>query len=163
MDARVDVQAPHAPRASAPDHEPAHEPAPAPAPAPAQAPAHVLAHVPAHAPPTAANAPARLLIHAAPCAGTDGGRLAEALRRWRAWAADMARQQPAGRALLQVADLQGRPLFFVNEGQGPIDVLLPPGTYHVIVDRGTQHRRYTVALEPGATFHLRLRGAPAAG
>lgn len=119
-------------------------------------------HASPHAPPTPARAPARLLIHAAPGAGPDGGRLVEALRRWRAWAGDIGRQEPGCQALLQVADLQGRPLFFVHEGQGPVDVLLPPGTYHVIVDRGTQQRRYTVALEPGSTFNLHLRGAPAA-
>lgn len=106
---------------------------------------------------------ARLLIHAAQDTGKHCGRVGAFLRRWRAWALQVTRgDPPAQQVVLQIADLRGRPFFSANEMQPLMEVLLPAGTYHVTVKRGTQQRRYTVALETGVTFNLQLLGVPAA-
>ncbi|MEO8278268.1 MAG: hypothetical protein ABI564_01180 [Ideonella sp.] len=115
------------------------------------------------APCTATLAVARLLIHASQDTGKQSGRVGAFLRRWRAWARQVTRSgPPAQQVVLQIADLWGRPFFSANELQPLIEVLLPAGTYHVTVKRGTQQRRYTVALENGVTFNLQLLGVPVA-
>ncbi len=41
---------------------------------------------------------------------------------------------------------------------GPfVDIPLPAGTYHVTAELGKVRRSYTMTLEPGASFNLRLR------
>ena len=108
------------------------------------------------APCPATHAAARLLIHAAADLGQARGRLAAALRRWRHWTGHAAHGEPSAQLFLQVADLQGHALFTAREWQGLIDVPLPAGTYHVIVNDGSRQRRYTVALDQGSTFDLHL-------
>ena len=60
-------------------------------------------------------------------------------------------------AQVRIDDLRGRPFFAAEQPATPIDVPLPAGTYHVRVDLGPLQRRYTITLEPGATFHLHLQ------
>ena len=57
---------------------------------------------------------------------------------------------------LAIDDLQGRRLYACDDLRSMIDVALPAGTYHVTVRHGGDRRRYTVALEQGATFNLQL-------
>jgi hypothetical protein len=107
----------------------------------------------------AALLPARLLIHSNEDAGADacgvgggsrgGGILARALRR--------LLHHDSGAVRLRVDDLQGRQVFAAAGARVLVDVPLPAGTYHISVHLGEQRRRYTVALEQGATFDLCLR------
>jgi hypothetical protein len=100
---------------------------------------------------------ARLLIHATDGVAEGSGVLPGFMSRLRAWATAMA--QPGQPALvgLRVADLQGRQFFSADALTSVVDMPLPAGTYHVTVNLGRQERRYTVALEQGATFDLHLR------
>lgn len=110
---------------------------------------------------TATLAMARLLIHATEGVGTPEGSISAVLRRWRTWAVSVTRADPPGQVRLQIADLQGRAIFSANELQPLIEVPLTAGIYHITVSDGRRQRRYTVALEQGATFNLHLRSAPA--
>lgn len=100
-----------------------------------------------------------MLIHAIDLSRDGEGPVARVLHRWRAWATTGARKGPAARVALQIADMQGRPLFHADELPPLIEVPLPAGTYHVTVNLGEQQRRYTVALKQGTRFDLYLRGA----
>jgi hypothetical protein len=104
----------------------------------------------------AARAPARLLIRAADGRRTEHGSLGHVLLRLRALAADHLQRRPAARAGVRIDSLQGCPCFAFEDVGSLIDVPLPAGTYHVTVVLGAMQRRYTVTLEHGATFDLRL-------
>lgn len=103
---------------------------------------------------------ARLLIHASDAVGEGGRVLPLFVARLRAWVTPATRRRRPTLVGLRVADLQGRQFFFVEGLLPVIDVPLPAGTYHVTVSLGLQQRRYTVALEQGATVDLHLRGTP---
>jgi hypothetical protein len=57
---------------------------------------------------------------------------------------------------LEIRNLQGERLLALGELRLPLDVALPPGTYHLDVQSSGQLRRYTVTLEAGASFELQL-------
>jgi len=109
----------------------------------------------------AALSPARLLIHArtdTTCAAS--GALARALLWLNLHARQvLQRRAPVLASVVQIDDLLGRRFFDTEQTRPLIEVPLPAGTYHVTVRLGSLHRRYTVTLEQGATFHLHLRSA----
>ncbi len=98
---------------------------------------------------------ARLLIHTGAERGAQEHGLAALLRRLRAWHAARPphERQPAA---LEIHDLQGQRILAVREASPLVEVALPPGTYHVTTRVDGIHRRYTVTLEAGASFDLRL-------
>ena len=103
---------------------------------------------------------ARLLIHADDHVGT--GRHDES-RLQRLLALHAHGPRPHGRPPLnlRIDDLQGHRLHTVDDAGPLVDVPLPAGTYQVSVHLGQVRRCYTMTLEPGASFDLFLRLAPA--
>lgn len=106
-----------------------------------------------------AASPARLLIHSStePTCAASG-----ALGRAMLWLTLRVSHLLKGRApalasVVQIDDLLGRRFFDSEQARPLIEVTLRAGTYHVTVRLGILHRRYTVTLEQGATFHLHLR------
>jgi hypothetical protein len=99
----------------------------------------------------------RLLIHIASDCSSAAGSAVTFIRRLLA-----QRLQGPLRARvplkLAIHDLQGRCTLALDDAGPLVDVTLPPGTYHVSTDHGGARRRYTVALEQGASFDLYLRG-----
>jgi hypothetical protein len=57
---------------------------------------------------------------------------------------------------LAIHDLQGRPMLVLADLRPPLEVALPAGTYHVSVRAAGVQRRYTVSLQAGACFELRV-------
>lgn len=106
-----------------------------------------------------AASPARLLIHASTkstCAA--GGALGRAVLWLNLRVSHLLKGRvPALASVVQIDDLLGRRFFDSEKAWPLIEVTLPAGTYHVTVRLGSLHRRYTVTLEQGATFHLHLR------
>ena len=100
-------------------------------------------------------AAAHLLIHAACDDGRDGWRVDSLVQRMRARVLD-GRSDPPMLAL-QIHDLQGRRVLALDDACPLMDVTLSPGTYHVTTDLAGTRRRYTVALEAGASVDLYLR------
>jgi len=101
-------------------------------------------------------AAARLLIHAEGDDGHDGWSVDALIQRMRARVLDGPRgEQPL--LALQIHDLQGHRVLALDDACPLVDVALPPGTYHVTTDLAGTRRRYTVALEPGASVDLYLR------
>jgi hypothetical protein len=105
-------------------------------------------------------ASAHLLIHATEGWREGGLGVVGVLSRWRAWARKLIRLRPPA-ARLEIVDLQGRSMFATDDLSSVVGVTLPPGTYHVTLRQGAEHRRYTVALEQGVTFELHLRATRA--
>lgn len=60
---------------------------------------------------------------------------------------------------VEVVAEAGRPLFALRDPQGTVEMTVGPGTYDITVVSGARKRRYTVTLEPGATFDLDLQDA----
>jgi len=105
------------------------------------------------------QAAARLLIHAEDQLSDMEG-LQSAWHRLRARFS--RRRQPATQTRLQlrVDDLQGRQLRAVDDAGPLTDWPLPAGTYRITAICGDLRRRYTLTLEPGASFDLYLRFTP---
>ena len=61
---------------------------------------------------------------------------------------------------LSIADLGGHEVFATEHGGPLIVVSLPAGTYRVAVSVGAVRRRYTMTLEPGASFDLHVDLTP---
>ena len=96
-------------------------------------------------------ASARLVIHAAGGSGP--------LQRLRLRVGKLFLPLRPAPTRLQIDDLHGGQVYF-TDAAGPLtDVPLPAGTYHVSVRSGDVRRRYTVALESGATVELYLHPA----
>jgi hypothetical protein len=102
---------------------------------------------------------ARLLIHAAPPARADDWTLESLLQHLRRGDAGSRRDTPRPLAL-KIHDLQGRCVLALDEAGPLTDIALAPGTYHVWAQQGPSRRRYTITLEPGASFDLHLHPAP---
>ena len=101
-------------------------------------------------------APARLLIRAAADPPDSAPRVEGLLQRLQLrWRTAAQRTEPAT-ATIDIRDLQGRQVLPVHEGQPPLDVELPAGTYDVSIAACDQRRLYTIVLEPGACFELRV-------
>ena len=98
----------------------------------------------------------RLLIHAASADGSDGWSIESFIQRMRAHVLDGPH---SGHALpaLEIQDLEGRRVLALDNTCPLVDVALAPGTYHVTTDLAGTKRRYTVALEQGASVDLHLR------
>jgi hypothetical protein len=97
----------------------------------------------------------RLRIHSAGDDGLAATSVVTTLqRRVVRWLQGSRRLQT--RLSLTIHDLQGRCVFSLDDAGPMVDVTLPPGTYHVCAERGSVRRRYTIALEPGASFELNL-------
>lgn len=108
---------------------------------------------------SADGAPAsRLLIHAAGDNGGDGWSVESWLHRVRAHVLDRPRSERAPLAL-EIHDLQGHRVLALDDARPLVDVALPPGTYHVSTNLAGTRRRYTIALEQGASFNLYLQRA----
>ena len=104
--------------------------------------------------------PARLLIHTEDDVSAGGRHFESTLRRLRESHSGDAKHDKRTPLKLQIHNLQGIPVHSVDEVGPLIDVPLPAGTYHVTVQFGTVRRRYTMTLEPGASFDLYLRRTP---
>jgi hypothetical protein len=105
----------------------------------------------------------RLLIHAAGDDvgdGGDGWSVESIVKRMRAHVLDGSRGDRAPLAL-EIHDLQGHRMLALGDAGALVDVVLPPGTYHVSTQIGSTRRRYTVSLEPGASYDLYVRTAGA--
>ena len=61
---------------------------------------------------------------------------------------------------MRIDDLHGKRMFSVDDAGPLVDVPLPAGTYHVSAQRGNARCSYTMTLEPGVSFDLRLRLVP---
>lgn len=109
---------------------------------------------------TDAGSAAWLLIHAgAPESGPRKRGVGGLVCRLRAFCGPRHPVQDSEPAGLEIHDLQGRRILAVREACPLIEVALPAGTYHVSTHvEGTQ-RRYTVTLEAGASFDLRVMPA----
>ena len=59
-------------------------------------------------------------------------------------------------ASLEIEDLLGRPVLAMRGVCPPVEVALPPGTYHVGVKLAGVQRRYSVTLESGAVLKLQV-------
>jgi hypothetical protein len=81
--------------------------------------------------------------------------LAALVRRLGIWLAPCPRRDPPLSAL-EIHDLRGQRILAVREPSPLVEVVLPPGTYHVSARVEGKHRRYTVMLEAGASLDLRL-------
>lgn len=101
-------------------------------------------------------AASRLLIHAAGDDGSDGWSIDSIIQRMRAHVLGGPRSKRALQAL-EIQDLQGHRVLALDDAGALLDVALPPGTYHVTTDLAGTRRRYTVALEQGASVDLYLR------
>lgn len=99
---------------------------------------------------------ARLLIFRSERASAGTGLLAALQARWRLLADRLGLRTTPARTRVRVDDLQGRRFYACNDATSLIAMDLPPGTYHITVRLGGLQRRYTVALDRGATFNLRL-------
>lgn len=97
-----------------------------------------------------------LLIHAAGDDGSDGWSVESIVQRMRAHVMDGPRSERAPLSL-EIQDLQGNRLLALDNAGALIDVALAPGTYHVTTELAGTRRRYTIALERGASFDLHLR------
>lgn len=96
--------------------------------------------------------PSCLRIHIDGAAVAPHSGLLPWLRQW--LSAPLVLSQPAE---LHIDDLQGHPVFRAEGSTSPIELALPPGTYHVTVHGvGSGQRRYTVTLEQGRAFELHL-------
>lgn len=62
---------------------------------------------------------------------------------------------------LQIHDLRGHRRLALAEIGPLVDIALPPGTYHVTVERAGRQRRYTVTLVQGRASDLHLESAAA--
>lgn len=108
-------------------------------------------------PASAAPPMARLLIHAGGLAARAAGfeRVLQPMRtHWSRWVGHEPAQTP-----LEIHDLHGHCLLALSDAGGWVDVALPAGTYHVSVHAAGRQRRYTVTLQAGATFELRICAA----
>lgn len=97
------------------------------------------------------DAAARLLIHAPDVRCWGMGAALQCL-----WAR-VGRDAPPPE--LQIHDLRGRRQLVLSEIGSLVDIALPPGTYHVTVDRVGRRRRYTVTLVRGGASDLHLESA----
>ena len=98
----------------------------------------------------------RLLIHAAGDNGSDGWSVESFIHRMRAHVLDGPRSERAPLAL-EIHDLEWHRVLALDDAPPLVDVALPPGTYHVTTNLAGKRRRYTIRLEPGASFDLYLR------
>jgi signal transduction histidine kinase len=98
----------------------------------------------------------RLLIYAAGDENRDRWSVESFIQRMRAHVLDGRRNE---RALLglEIHDLQGHRVFALDDAHPLVEVVLRPGTYHVSTEHGGTRRRYTIALEQGASTDLYLR------
>jgi hypothetical protein len=98
---------------------------------------------------------ARLLILTDGAAAACAGPLPKLLAGWRL---RLRWPRPAALATRAVVvdDVQGRQFFVCEDARPLIDLSLPAGTYHVTLRAGALQRRYTAALQDGATVELRL-------
>lgn len=101
---------------------------------------------------------AQLLIHAdaPPCGGGPAARLCRLLFRRGPLPGAAALPQRSTATALQIDDLHGQRFFATDNACALITLPLPAGTYHVTVRAGGLQRRYTVALQDGATVDLHL-------
>lgn len=104
-----------------------------------------------------ASPAARLLIDADSGHAVPRGLATVLWQRLRAGLQHAEVVAPEG-ATLEIDDLQGRRVLALQGAQPPLEVALPAGTYHVSLRRGRLQRRYTVTLESGALFRLRVGG-----
>lgn len=100
---------------------------------------------------------AHLLIHAGTRPAVGQTRFQATLRRLRLLYPHDVRNTDSGLMRVQINDLQGQQVFGVESAETLLDIPLPAGTYHVIVQRGKVRRSYTMAIEPGTSFDLYLR------
>ena len=105
-------------------------------------------------------AAARLLIRGEMPGPVMALRMQALMRRLRLRCGLPARPARASEANIDIRDLQGRRVLEVRAARPPLDLDLPAGTYHVSIDAGERRRLYTIVLEPGASFELRVH-APA--
>jgi hypothetical protein len=96
----------------------------------------------ASTPPPQTVTTARLLIHLPPVRTPWNRLLGRATQQTR----------------LEIHDLDGRALLTLADAGPLVDAALPAGTYHVSLHAGVRQRRYTVTLEAGAAFELRVNG-----
>lgn len=109
-----------------------------------------------------ASAPAaHLLIHANAQPGVREPRGESPLQRLRSLYAGGPRHDERVPLALRIDDLRGQAMLAVEDAWPAIDVILPPGTYHITAHLGELRRGYTVTLEGGRSFDLYLRLAPA--
>lgn len=101
-------------------------------------------------------ASARLVILGNDPAAPAAGWLAGARRCWQGWVDRLGLHAPAPRTRLCIDDLQGRHFYASDDATPPVAMELPVGTYHITIRMGGVERRYTVALDRGAVFRLRL-------
>jgi len=109
----------------------------------------------------AAAPAAHLLIHADAQPGVREPRGESPLQRLRSLYAGGARHDERAPLALRIDDLRGQSMLAVEDAWPAIDVILPPGTYHITARLGELRRGYTVTLESGRSFDLYLRLAPA--
>jgi hypothetical protein len=57
---------------------------------------------------------------------------------------------------IQIEDLYGQRFLALPDTRRRLELLLPPGTYHVYLEGSGLRRRYTVTLQAGTTFELRV-------
>jgi hypothetical protein len=57
---------------------------------------------------------------------------------------------------IAIEALDGQRLLALPDARRPLEFLLPAGTYHVHLDGAGLRRRYTVTLQAGTTFELRV-------
>ena len=100
--------------------------------------------------------PARLLIHRTELASTGTGLLADIRLQLRHVLTSFRLCRTPTPTRVRIDDLQGRQFYASDDDTSLIDVDLPAGTYHVTVHVGALQRRYTVALDQGATFNMQL-------
>jgi hypothetical protein len=104
----------------------------------------------------AGSPPVARLVIRDPSAARSGAWL-QALRRLSAaWSARRL-GRPTAPVRLQINDLKGCQFYASEHPCAPIELALPPGIYDVNVGVDGMERRYTVALECGATFQLDVR------
>jgi hypothetical protein len=78
-----------------------------------------------------------------------------ALAGWlRPWRTGMPAVFAATRIVIE--DLDGQRILALPDARPRLELLLPPGTYHVSLEGAGMRRRYTVTLQAGTTFELRL-------
>jgi len=99
---------------------------------------------------------ARLLIRPSDPVPVGTGLLARALQGLHLLLARSVHGYAPIQTEVRIDDLHGEQFYVCSQARAPIDVVLPAGTYHVSVRLGAFQHRYTVTLNHGATFDLRL-------
>lgn len=109
-------------------------------------------------PRAAAVPPARLVIHAEDQLESRVRPLESPLRRLRELSGGIRTERDkCAKLCLHIDTLQGVRVHSVDDAGPLVDIPLPAGTYHVTAELGKVRRSYTMTLEPGASFNLRLR------